>query len=202
MELQRNAMLMYTSCGWFFDELSGIETVQVIQYAGRVLQLADELFSEAFEPGFLELLEHARSNIPEHRDGRTVYEKWVRPAMLDIKDVGAHYALSSLFQDVGERSSIYAYSATRDDYRSFQVGGSRLVVGRATVISEVTRATSSLCFGVLHLGDQASPAALVNTRARKNMKRWPKRFQRLSPEPISRRPYFFWVNTSGRPPTL
>jgi alpha-amylase/alpha-mannosidase (GH57 family) len=155
MELQRNAMLMYTSCGWFFDELSGIETVQVIQYAGRVLQLSDELFSDAFEPGFLELLERARSNIPEHRDGRTVYEKWVRPAMLDIKDVGAHYALSSLFQDVGERSSIYAYSATREDYRSFQVGGSRLVVGRATVISEVTRATSSLCFGVLHLGDHS-----------------------------------------------
>ncbi|SPF47441.1 Alpha-amylase/alpha-mannosidase [Syntrophobacter sp. SbD1] len=155
MELQRNAMLMYTSCGWFFDELSGIETVQVIEYAGRVLQLADELFNEAFEPGFLELLERAKSNIPEHSDGRTVYDKWVRPAMLDMKDVGAHYALSSLFQDIGERSSIYAYSATREDYRSFQVGGSRLVIGRATVTSEVTRVSSSLCFGVLHLGDHS-----------------------------------------------
>ena len=155
MELQRHAMLMYTSCGWFFDELSGIETVQVIQYAGRVLQLADQLFSEAFEPGFLERLELARSNIPEHRDGRRIYEKFVRPAMLDMKDVGAHYALSSLFQDIGERSSIYAYSATREDYRSFQVGGSRLVIGRATVTSEVTRISSSLCFGVLHLGDHS-----------------------------------------------
>ena len=155
MELQRNAMLMYTSCGWFFDELSGIETVQVIKYAGRVLQLADELFNEAFEPGFLELLERAKSNIPEHRDGRTVYDKWVRPAMLNMKDVGAHYALSSLFQDIGERSSIYAYSATRKDYRTFQVGGSRLVIGRATVTSEVTRVSSSLCFGVLHLGDHS-----------------------------------------------
>src|SRR5208283_1253587 len=155
MELQRHAMLMYTSCGWFFDELSGIETVQVIQYAGRVLQLADQLFSGSFEPGFLEHLERAKSNIPEHRDGRTVYEKWVRPAMLDMKDVGAHYALSSLFQDIGERSSIYAYSATREDYRSFQVGGSRLVIGRATVTSEITRIFSSLCFGVLHLGDHS-----------------------------------------------
>ncbi|MGC8494909.1 MAG: DUF3536 domain-containing protein [Syntrophobacteraceae bacterium] len=155
MELQRHAMLMYTSCGWFFDELSGIETVQVIQYAGRVLQLADQLFSDSFEPGFLEHLERAKSNIPEHCDGRTVYEKWVRPAMLDMKDVGAHYALSSLFQDIGERSSIYAYSASREDYRSFQVGGSRLAIGRATVTSEVTRATSSLCFGVLHLGDHS-----------------------------------------------
>lgn len=155
MEFQRHAMLMYTSCGWFFDELSGIETVQVIQYAGRVLQLADQLFSEAFEPGFLEKLELARSNIPEHGNGRIIYDKLVRPAMLDMKDVGAHYALSSLFQDIGERSSIYAYSATREDYRSFQVGGSRLVIGRATVTSEVTRISSSLCFGVLHLGDHS-----------------------------------------------
>ncbi len=155
MELQRNAMLMYTSCGWFFDELSGIETVQIMRYAGRVLQLADQLFSDFGGSGFLEHLERARSNIPEHRDGRTVYEKWVRPAMLNMKDVGAHYALSSLFQDVGERSSIYAYSATREDYRSFQVGRSRLVIGRATVTSEVTRISSSLCFGVLHLGDHS-----------------------------------------------
>jgi hypothetical protein len=61
MELQRHAMLMYTSCGWFFDELSGIETVQVIQYAGRVLQLADQLFTEAFEPDFSNVLNRPRA---------------------------------------------------------------------------------------------------------------------------------------------
>ena len=54
MELQRNAMLMYTSCGWFFDELSGIETVQVIEYAGRVVQFAEQLFKEPLEDQFLE----------------------------------------------------------------------------------------------------------------------------------------------------
>jgi alpha-amylase/alpha-mannosidase (GH57 family) len=168
MELQRHAMLMYTSCGWFFDELSGIETVQVIEYAGRALQLADQLFSDSFEPGFLEQLERAKSNIPEHGDGREIYEKFVRPAMLDMKDVGAHYALSSLFQDIGERSSIYAYSATREDYRSFQVGGSRLVIGRATVTSEITRIASSLCFGVLHLGDHSIACGTGEYKGAKN----------------------------------
>ncbi len=153
MELQRHAMLMYASCGWFFDELSGIETVQVIQYAGRVLQLADQLFSESFDPGFLEHLALAKSNIPEHRDGRTIYEKFVRPAMLDLKIVGAHYAISSLFQDNGERSSIYSYSAVMEDYRNFQAGSTKLVIGRARVTSKVTRISTSLCFGVLHLGD-------------------------------------------------
>jgi alpha-amylase/alpha-mannosidase (GH57 family) len=46
MEMQRHAMLMYTSCGWFFDELSGIETTQVIQYAARTIQIYQELFGE------------------------------------------------------------------------------------------------------------------------------------------------------------
>ncbi|MFH1116386.1 MAG: DUF3536 domain-containing protein [Pseudomonadota bacterium] len=153
MELQRHAMLMYTSCGWFFDELSGIETVQVMQYAGRVLQLADQIFRGSFEPEFLEHLELAKSNIPEHGDGRAIYEKFVRPAMLDLKSVGAHYAISSLFQDNGERSSIYSYTAVMEDYRNFQVGSAKFVIGRAKVTSKVTRVSTSLCFGVLHLGD-------------------------------------------------
>ena len=153
MELQRHAMLMYTSCGWFFDDLSGIETVQVIQYAGRVLQLADRLFPEDFETAFLERLELAKSNLPEQGDGRRIYEKFVRPAMLDLKHVVAHYAISSLFEECCEPKTIYSYAADREDYRSFQVGNTKLVIGRATVTSQVTRETTSLCFGVLHLGD-------------------------------------------------
>ena len=155
MELQRHAMLMYTSCGWFFDELSGLETVQIIQYAGRVLQLADQLFTEAFEPGFLELLEHAKSNLAEHGNGRAIYEKYVRPAMLSLTAVGANYAISLLFQGDDERKSIYAYSAAKEDCRNFQAGGTKLVIGRAKVTSQITRISTSLCFGVLHLGNHS-----------------------------------------------
>ncbi|HET7100620.1 MAG TPA: DUF3536 domain-containing protein, partial [Terriglobia bacterium] len=68
MELQRHLMLMYTSCGWFFDELSGIETVQVIQYAGRAIQLAEEIFQQPYEARFIELLEKAESNVPAHKN--------------------------------------------------------------------------------------------------------------------------------------
>jgi hypothetical protein len=62
-------MLMYTSCGWFFDEISGTETVQVIQYAARALQLAEELFALRLEDGFKEGLSRAQSNLPEQKDG-------------------------------------------------------------------------------------------------------------------------------------
>src|SRR6185312_1064945 len=81
LEMQRHAMLMFTSCGWFFDEISGIETVQVIQYAARALQLARELGAENIEPHFLEILEKAKSNIPENQNGRVIFDKFVKPAV-------------------------------------------------------------------------------------------------------------------------
>ena len=82
LELQRQALLMYTSCGWFFDDISGIEAVQILQYAARAIQLAEELFGESLEPKFLKILEEAKSNRPEFGDGRRIFENWVRPAMV------------------------------------------------------------------------------------------------------------------------
>ena len=153
MELQRHLMLMYTSCGWFFDELSGIETVQVIQYAGRAIQLAEELFGRSFEPAFLELLEKAKSNIPEPRDGRAIFEAFVRPAAVDLKKVGAHYAVSSLFEPYNQETRIYCYTVNLADYKLLHEGKTRLAVGRAAIRSEITWESQQITFGVLHLGD-------------------------------------------------
>lgn len=162
MELQRHAMLMYTSCGWFFDELSGIETVQVIQYAGRVVQLATELFGGSFREPFLDRLEAAKSNIPEHSDGKTIYEKWVEPMVLDLTRVAAHYAISSVFEDYGEETPISAYSANRDQYTSSQAGRVKLALGEVEVISKVTEESEKFTFGVLHLGDHNISCGIGN----------------------------------------
>jgi alpha-amylase/alpha-mannosidase (GH57 family) len=153
LELQRHAMLAYTSCGWFFDELSGIEAVQVIQYAGRAIQLAQEIFGDTMEAGFLQRLEKAQSNIPEQGNGRRIYGKSVKPAMVDLLKVAAHYAMSSLFEEYAESASIYCYTVERDDYQISEAGRAKLVVGRGTVTSEVAGEKVQLCFGVLHLGD-------------------------------------------------
>jgi len=154
LELQRHLMLMYTSCGWFFDELSGIETVQVIQYAGRAVQIADSLNdSRNLEGEFLECLSRAKSNIPEHGDGKVIYEKFVKPAKLDLKRVGAHYAVSSLFDDFGEETRVYCYEVSRKDLRSLVSGKTKLVAGRAAVRSRITWESADLSFGVMHLGD-------------------------------------------------
>jgi alpha-amylase/alpha-mannosidase (GH57 family) len=82
LELQRNAMLMYTSCGWFFNDLAGLETVQVLRYAGRVAQLAEQLFEAPVEERFLGRLERAKSNVPGNGTGRDLYERQVRPVRL------------------------------------------------------------------------------------------------------------------------
>jgi alpha-amylase/alpha-mannosidase (GH57 family) len=153
LEFQRHAMLMYTSCGWFFDELSGIETVQVMQYAGRAIQLAQEVFGDYLEDQFLERLALAQSNIPEHGNGRRIYEKFVRPAMVDLLEVGAHYAISSLFEDYSQEDRIFCFSIHREDYRLSEVGRAKLAVGRILVTSEITRRSADLSFSVLHFGD-------------------------------------------------
>jgi len=153
LEMQRHLMLMYTSCGWFFDELSGIETVQVMQYAGRALQLSQELFGDGLEGPFLEALSKAKSNIPEHQDGACIYQKFVKPTMINLEKVAAHYAISSLFKSYSDNDRIYCYGADRKDYRSVEAGRMKLAVGRADFTSEITRETEPFMFCALHFGD-------------------------------------------------
>ncbi len=153
LEMQRHLMLMYTSCGWFFDELSGIETVQVIFYAGRALQLAQDLFGNHREEDLLQRLAQAHANAAEHPDGAEIYRRLVRPAMIDLLGVGAHYAVSSVFDGAMRYSRIYCYDVDRLDLRSERAGRARLVVGHVAIQSTITREQAEVSFGVLHLGD-------------------------------------------------
>ncbi|MBM2805424.1 MAG: glycoside hydrolase family 57, partial [Deltaproteobacteria bacterium] len=153
LELQRHALLMYTSCGWFFDDLSGIETVQVIQFAARAVQLAEEHFHNFIEEQFVERLARAESNLAEHGNGREIYEKLVRPARIDWERVGAHYAVSSLFAGYPAQANIHCYRAEQKTFQIFEAGKAKLAVGRINLSSEITKESSDLVFGVLHMGD-------------------------------------------------
>lgn len=153
LELQRHAMLMYTSCGWFFDDISGIETVQVIQYAGRAIQLAKETMGKDYEPEFVAKLAEAKSNVPERGDGARVYEEFVRPTVLDLEKVAAHYAINSVYEDYEERATIYCYNIHRLDYRKLYAGSAVLVTGRCLITSKITREDERLSFCVLYMGN-------------------------------------------------
>jgi len=151
--MQRHAMLMYTSCGWFFDELSGLETVQVIMYAGRTLQLAQRLFPDHHEETFRELLQSAKSNLADFGDGAQIFDKFVRPAQVSLLDVAAHYAIASMYQLAGSGDLERAYDLkTIEDIR-LESGKAHLALGAITVRSRITRSQRDVCFGVLHFSD-------------------------------------------------
>ncbi len=156
LELERQLQLMYTSCGWFFSDVSGIETVQVLRYSGRALQLARDLFpaeTEPFEREFLELLGRAKSNRPEMGSARELYVRNVKPGQATFESLAAHYAISSLFEPYPEKSRLYCYDVERADSLSRQAGKTRLLSGTARITSRITRASESLVYAVLHVGD-------------------------------------------------
>ena len=161
LELQRNAMLMYTSCGWFFDDLAGIETIQVMKFAGRAVQLAQELFGDSMEAQFVQRLAVAKSNVAEEGDGARIYDRWVRPANVDFSTIAADYALTHLLDTLPERRVIYCYDAELHGYQVFHAGRAKLGAGRIELRSQVTLESERLIFAALHLGDHNMTASIA-----------------------------------------
>jgi alpha-amylase/alpha-mannosidase (GH57 family) len=163
MEMQRHTQLMYTSCGWFFDDISGIETVQIIAYAARVIQVAEELFlgqAAHIESAFLEKLAEAKSNVPSQGDGAKIYADQCLRMELTLEQVAAHYAISSVFSSFADETEIFCYRVHRISYEVFTSGRGRLALGRARVISSITGQAQEFSFAVLHFGDQNITAAV------------------------------------------
>ena len=172
LELQRNAMLMYTSCGWFFDDLGGIETLQILQYAARVCELARLVGGGDLEPGFVDRLAAARSNVPENGDGRHVWERFVIPARVGLPEVVAHVLVRELIDPVpgaappsaqqalpGVENSgngdhaVFCYDVDFVERHARRAGKARLVAGTVDVRSRLTEERSRLQFAGLHLGE-------------------------------------------------
>jgi alpha-amylase/alpha-mannosidase (GH57 family) len=160
LEMQRHLMLMYTSCGWFFDEATGPETVQVLQYAGRAVQLGEQLFGGDREEQFLQRLETVRSSIPDFGNGRNIYERFVRPAMLDLFGVAAHFVISSLFDGYDKWDSVYCYGADLQEVQVLKNGNTKLAIGRARITARVTRAELHFSFAALYCGDRKLSAGI------------------------------------------
>ncbi|QNI31538.1 DUF3536 domain-containing protein [Alloacidobacterium dinghuense] len=157
MEMQRHALLMYTSCGWFFDEISGIETVQIIAYADRVLQLAEEVFGKEavnLEEQFVAMLREAKSNVPEQQNGASIYERQIKKMQVGLEQVAAHYAISSIFTSYPEEAELFCYSIRRLTYEVVTSGRGRLLFGKARVASQITQELEAVTFAVVHFGDQ------------------------------------------------
>ncbi|AOR38251.1 hypothetical protein BHV42_03145 [Candidatus Melainabacteria bacterium MEL.A1] len=149
LEIQRQAMLMYTSCGWFFSEISGIETVQIMKYAARAMQLAARFTSKNLEEKFLEILSQAKSNIPEFGTGKDIFERFVKPSIITVKQIATLWALSSLYQDFEDEENVYCYTITRKAYKKVQKNSSTFIVGHIEIQSKITLQKSNVMFALM-----------------------------------------------------
>lgn len=153
LELARHRMLMFTSCGWFFDDCAGLETVQILKYAARAIQLASRFSEGRLEKRFIERLEALESNDVEAGNGRRIFERRVKPSMVDLRRVVSHHAITKMFDPASaEERQLYCFQLRDLDWNHESSGGTRLAVGRVRVQSNITRAVEDVSFGLLHFG--------------------------------------------------
>ena len=152
LELQRNSLLMYTSCGWFFSDISGIETVQVMKYAGRVMDLFDELGVTPPRDEFLERLGAAESNVSQHGTGADIYRRHVEPARVRRRVVLANLAFSSLVDFTDERGETCAHAYEISGFDKQQLGRLTLATGRMSLESARTGKQLDGIFAAIHFG--------------------------------------------------
>lgn len=154
LELQRNSILMFTSCGWFFNDISGIETTQILKYACRTIYYARQVAGVDLEEQFIKRLEAAPSNIKEHKNGGEIYRNLVLPTEVGLDGTGMHFAVSSLFEKHSESLKLFNYTAFSEDFERFSGGNQKLAIGRTVVKSDITHSKKRFSFAVLYLGQQ------------------------------------------------
>ena len=190
MEMQRHAQLMYTSCGWFFDDIAGIETVQVIAYAARVLQLARRIFGEGLwtrlKPAFTARMAEAQSNVPAAGDGAEIYKKCVATMELSLEQVAAHYAISSVFSSFADEIDLYCYRVRRISYEIFNPAADAWRSGACTLPAPSPAASrpSRLRFSTSATRTLPLRSSLTSTPTRPPLKTSPGRPQATCSAPI------------------
>lgn len=162
LEMQRHALLMFTSCGWFFEELSRPEGTQILRYAARALELAGEISGVQLEKPFIKRLGLAPSNVEHFQNGSEVYRQLVITSQIGFKQVAAHYAITSLFNhqdhivtdqnDPIPNKNVYCYTTKELDYKMQRIGTLKMAVGQLQLVSDITWENQHLLFAVLHLG--------------------------------------------------
>lgn len=154
LEVQHQLQLMYTSCAWFFDEISGIETTQTLQYACRALELYTDLYPEnSLENEFLSLIEKAPSNIPDLKNGRYIYENLVQSVKVNFFSMAVHIAIANLFEEFPEDFSIYSFDVEIQKSHKFDIGRHKIAIGVARLYSQVTHSIKNITFAAIRFED-------------------------------------------------
>ena len=152
LEIQRHAVIMYTSCGWFFDEISGIETNQILQYALRAIDYAKDVAGVDLYDEFTRRLAEAPSNVLAN--GAASFLQNVVPTRVTLERVAMHFAVASLFEDDPEGLDLFNYKASVEFFEKIEAGKTQFAAGRLSIRSRLSHAEKTFCFAVLYLGQQ------------------------------------------------
>jgi alpha-amylase/alpha-mannosidase (GH57 family) len=153
LESQRQAMFMFTSCGWYFDDVSGIETIQILRHANCTIQLVQKATGENLEPQFQRLLENVPCNKKEFKNALNIYNELVKPLRLNLLDIGAQFAFISLFKDCSKIGKIFCYRIDLESMEHFEIGNHKLVLGKFSISSELTWEENKLYFAGLNFNN-------------------------------------------------
>ncbi|MEL6496439.1 MAG: DUF3536 domain-containing protein [Cyanobacteria bacterium J06623_7] len=152
LEMERHSLLMYTSCGWFFEEISRPEGVQILRYAARAIELAGGVSGIHLQQKFLSYLATARSNVEIFGNGKKVFQDLVAPSRVGLHQVAAHYAINSIFSNYRHQEQIYCYEVEQLDYQKQTIGTLTLSLGQIKLTSQITWENKHFVFAALHLG--------------------------------------------------
>ncbi|MFP5214041.1 MAG: DUF3536 domain-containing protein, partial [Acidobacteriota bacterium] len=152
LEMQRYAMFMFTSCGWFFDEISNLESVMIMRYAARAMQLAEQTGAPSFEAPFLKILEKAPSNDPEYGNGANVYLRKVKPEIVEKDRVVANYAIQSVARTSQRQFRLYGFGITPQHEEDLGSNPVPCLYGHIRVADDRTFEEEDYLYAVLHFG--------------------------------------------------
>jgi len=152
MEIQKDRMYMYTSCGWFFNELSGIETTQILKYAARAIGTINDNFGYNLESKFLDLLKRAKSNVPEHLDGYNIYKTMVIPSMVSWRRLLCHFVMDIPFSGFPESFKMLGANGKKEFEARKTFQNFRMVIGKVFIAKDDTHESRKMVFALLYRG--------------------------------------------------
>jgi alpha-amylase/alpha-mannosidase (GH57 family) len=169
LEMERHSLLSFTSCGWFFEEISRPEGVQILRYAGRAIDLAADVAGVLLEEEFMERLALAPSNVSIYKNGADIYRQCVQTAKVGMEQIAAQFAITNYFDRSEEKNhQLYGYDIQVEDYEVRQIGGLGLAICDLQLISKITLERQEYAIAVLHLGSADCHCVLKVFQGRKH----------------------------------
>ena len=178
LEMQRHALLMQTSCGWFYADISGVEPVQNLRHAARAIELSSAFTTVNMEAKLLAELQAAKSNLRVERNGRRIWEARVRTARVGPARLAALYAARSVAVGLPDPYQVYAFELHRIALERCPIVGGMMVVGGVEVRSSLTLEREEIGFVLKWLESEGMAGYLFPWGGEEDLHRWREGFEK------------------------